>query len=342
MQITYNEYDKVYYEANLLDFLPSNIIDIHTHVWTKACEKPVSKSTERIAGWISLVTQENSFEDLQQIYHTLLPGKQVDFLMFPNVSDAIDIEKANGYVLHKAQGTKSRALALVHPDYSAQDIEGFFKQGFLGIKVYLNYAPAEIANDDICIFDYLPHHQLDEVNRQKGIVMLHIPRSGRLKDPVNLQQMMEIEHTYPNVKLIIAHIGRAYAMEDLGDAMQVLKKSKNMLFDFSANTNGDVMAELIQTVGAGRILFGTDLPIFAMRAHRIVENGVYYNITPKGLYGDMSAEPNMRETDDAEKITFLMYEQINAFKWAAEKTGLAKQEMEDVFYNNAAKLLYGI
>lgn len=38
--------------------------------------------------------------------------------------------------------------------------------------------------------------------------MLHIPRDGRLKDPVNLAQMMEIEEKYPKVKLIIAHVGR--------------------------------------------------------------------------------------------------------------------------------------
>ena len=43
----------------------------------------------------------------------------------------------------------------------------------------------------------------------------------------------EIEQKYPNVKLIVAHIGRAYSPEDLGDALDVLgKETKNMLFDF--------------------------------------------------------------------------------------------------------------
>ena len=43
-----------------------------------------------------------------------------------------------------------------------------------------------------------------------AIVMLHIPRNGRLKDPVNLAQIMEIKQEFPNIRLIIAHIGRAY------------------------------------------------------------------------------------------------------------------------------------
>ena len=48
--------------------------------------------------------------------------------------------------------------------------------------------------------------------------MLHISRPARLKDPVNLAQLLEIEEKYPNVKLIVAHIGRAYTPEDIGDA----------------------------------------------------------------------------------------------------------------------------
>jgi hypothetical protein len=35
--------------------------------------------------------------------------------------------------------------------------------------------------------------------------MLHIPRDGRLKDPVNLRQMIEIEQAYP--RLFIVHGG---------------------------------------------------------------------------------------------------------------------------------------
>ena len=40
---------------------------------------------------------------------------------------------------------------------------------------------------------------------------------------------------------IVAHIGRAYASDDMGDAFERLKSTQNMLFDFSANTNDKII-----------------------------------------------------------------------------------------------------
>ena len=42
------------------------------------------------------------------------------------------------------------------------------------------------------------------------------------------------------------------------------------------------------------------MPILRMRARRICENGIYVNLVPKGLYGDVSGDIHMREVDDAQ------------------------------------------
>ena len=171
--------------------------------------------------------------------------------------------------------------------------------------------------------------------------MLHIPRDGRLRDPVNLAQMLEIERDYPNLKLIIAHVGRAYCNHDIGNAFEVLKASKTMYFDFSANTNDGVFEKLIRAVGPKRILFGTDMPILRMRMRRICEGGRYVNLVPRGLYGDVSGDRNMREVDppEADRLTFFLYEELAAFKRAAAATGLSQADLEDVFFNTAVRLI---
>jgi ribosomal protein S18 acetylase RimI-like enzyme len=114
-----------------------------------------------------------------------------------------------------------------------------------------------------------------------------------------------------------------------------------MYFDISANTNSTVFKQLIETVGPDRILFGSDLPILRMRMRRICEGGIYVNLVPKGLYGDVSGDKNMREVDEVEskKLTFFLYEEILAFLEAAEKTGLTKKDIEKVFYTNAVNLI---
>ena len=173
------------------------------------------------------------------------------------------------------------------------------------------------------------------------MVILHIARPQRLKDPVNLGQLLEIEKRYPNVKLVVAHVGRAYCLEDVGNAFDVLKDTKNMLFDISANTNAEVFKMLIGAVGPKRILFGSDMPITRMRMKRICENGKYINLVPRGVYGDISDDPHMREIEDVEagKLTFFIYEQIDAFRKAAIDCHLSDNDIEDVFNTNSRRIL---
>ncbi|OHB65637.1 MAG: hypothetical protein A2Y76_04400 [Planctomycetes bacterium RBG_13_60_9] len=114
-----------------------------------------------------------------------------------------------------------------------------------------------------------------------------------------------------------------------------------MMFDISANTNATVFEQLIGAVGPRRILFGSDLPITRMRMRRICEGGNYVNLVPKGLYGDVSDDKHMREVDgeQAEALSFFLYEEIDAFRRAAQAVGLTRQEIEAVFYSNAARLI---
>ena len=172
-------------------------------------------------------------------------------------------------------------------------------------------------------------------------MMLHIPRNDRLRDPVNLAQLLEIEERYPDIKLIVAHVGRAYCPEDIGDAFKVLAKTKMMCFDISANTNAETFRQLLEAVGPKRVLFGSDMPILRMRMRRICEKGKYVNIVPAGLYGNVSGDKHMREVSGikADRLTFFMFEELKAFRRTAEKTGMTRSDIEDVFYNNAGRML---
>ena len=80
-----------------------------------------------------------------------------------------------------------------------------------------------------------------------------------------------------------------------------------------------------------------------MRTHRIEENGTYVNLVPPGLYGDVSADPHMREVnpEEAEKITFFVYEELLSLKRACKTLGLSAQDVEDMMYNNAFQLIDG-
>jgi hypothetical protein len=330
------------YNNTIKDFIPDKIIDIHTHVYTRELLQEDGKSDGRTVSWPELVAKENPVEDLFETYHLMFPGKTVIPLIFTNPLKLKNLDEANDSIRKCCLNNQVYGLILATPEWSSDEFERKLLAGnFHGAKVYLNFAPFYIPGKEIRIFDFLPHHHLSVLNKHGKIVILHIPRDERLKDPVNLAQIIEIEIRYPDIKLIIAHVGRAYCREDVGNAFEVLSVTKNVLFDFSANTNQWVFEQLINTVGTKRILFGSDLPVTRMRMKRICENGYYVNIVPKGLYGDISYDKNMREICgwEGDQLTFFMYEEILAFRLAAIATGLSKNDIKDVFYNNAMKLL---
>jgi len=336
--------DRDFYNSRLRGFLPEKIIDVHSHIWETNDRDEINRRQQRVVKWPSMVADVNPVEEHLESYRLLFPGKQVTPVVFSNLSDAATVDASNEYVRRAARKHGLPSLLYTLPTWSGGELARRVRQGgFVGIKVYLNLAPAYLPRAEIRIFDYLPHHLLEVVDQNGWIVMLHIPRDGRLGDPVNLAQMLEIEERYPNVRLIIAHVGRAYCPEDVGEAFEALAGTQRMFFDISANCNAEVFDGLIRCVGPKRILFGSDLPILRMRTRRICENGKYVNLVPEGLYGDVSADPHMRELSGAEadELTFFMYEELDAFRRAAEKNGLTQDDVRDIFYGNARALIAG-
>ena len=103
------------------------------------------------------------------------------------------------------------------------------------------------------------------------------------------------------------------------------------------------MEQVLRYFGPERFIYGSDFPIFRMKARRVVENGFYINEIPAGSLGDVSADPHMREIPypDAGQITFFIYEEIAACKKTTEKLGFGKKEIQKIFYENSARI-FGI
>lgn len=329
------DYDRKVYETELKDFLPDNIIDFHTHLGLVKFDyegKFNGGST-----WTKKVYDEMSAEDLLGAYKEMFPDKTVTPLIF---GDCVhNVNQVNELTYESGKKYHLPTLYRTSWDMPADELEENMKKGgFLGIKPYQTFCPTYIPANEIRIFDFLTPEHLEVMDRNGWIVMLHTPRSGRLKDPVDLAQLMEIEEKYPNLKLVVAHIGRAYAKEDIGNAFEILKNTKNMYFDFTANVCDDAIKACIEAVGPERLIFGTDMPIAIMRMYRIVEDGVYYNVVPRGLYGDVTGEAHMRETDETD-ITMMIYEQFRALKRVAAELKLTDKDVENIVYGNAKRLL---
>ncbi|MBR2721364.1 MAG: amidohydrolase [Clostridia bacterium] len=338
------KFDREFYESRLKDFLPDTFIDCHTHIWLSEHEK-YEDNAHRSCNWPFMVAKDNSVEDLNETNRLLFPDKKVISVLYAQPTITIDLKANNDYVAASAEKYNYPALYLSHPSQTVEEIEAEFEKHpcYKGLKVYLQFAPAYIPNNEIRIFDFLPHEHLALANKHGWIVQLHIARPKRLADPLNYVQIRQIEEQYPDLQLIVAHLGRAYADEDLGDALEYLKPLKKTMWDFTANTNQYVMERVLEQYGTDRFIYGTDFPIFRMKARRTVEDGFYINEIPAGSLGDVSSDPHMREIhgEEADRITFFIYEEIDSCRRACEKLGLTKEDVNKIFYKNSAKL-FGI
>lgn len=336
----YFKVDLPFYRENLEDFLPDKIIDIHAH----SSDNPPRKRDDSFPSfWPEWVTFGCGMplQNLLDVYIKMFPGKDVFPVCFGiPTADRESLNRQNVYLSRELERfDHAFGLLLTAPEWSERElIERMGSGRFVGIKPYLSTVTG-IPAEEVTIFDFLPRHHIKLAEERGWILMLHIPRRERLADEVNIAQLREICEGYPSLKLIIAHVGRAYCPRYAEEGLPKLRGCDNLLYDISANCNQTVFEILIEEVGPRRILFGSDLPITAMRAKRECEGDRYINYIKDADWED---EHTRRRPEEEEGYTFFLYEEILAFRKAAEVCGLSKDEIEDVFFNNAYRLLKGI
>jgi len=326
--------DRRVYEEEIAPWLPSKIIDSHVHIGLADHFGPIAPERYK-ADWAMEVGVDQSWEQLRESLAMLLPCREVSVLAMGVPFQEVDLSRNNDYVLAGALEPENRALALfvTRPEWDASVIERALSRGFVGIKPYPDMAPN--AGAEPSIFDFLPKAHLEVLDRLGGVLMLHLPRKGRLADPDNIRELLELADTYPSIRLIVAHIGRSFCLPTVQRGLPHFADRKNIHFDISANLNADVFAYALETVGPERLIYGSDLPITLMRGVREHVGEDYINFTD----GAYSWNTNRKSPEVEADYTFFLYEELKAIIAAVQRVGMGKEALERITYSNAAALL---
>ncbi len=347
MDWTLNDVDRAVYRDEIEPWLPDRILDFHVHVNLPEHTGPIAP--ERIAAnWAMEVGTAQSWEELRATYASLFPTREVACVAFGTVYRETLTDANNAYVLAGAADPANRAVPLMctRPEWPADKVAeslrpigpithlgpiGPSPSGFAGIKPYPDVAP----EGDESIYAFVPHAHLRALNEAEGILMLHLPRAGRIGDPANVQEVREIRLRYPRIKIVIAHVGRAYCLPTAERGLPGLADDDGVFFDISANLNADVFRYALDTIGPDRLLFGSDLPITLMRGMREHVGEKYINYTS----APYSWNTNRKSPDEEAGYTFFLYEEIRALIAAIERSGLGKAAMARIMHDNGAGLL---
>lgn len=339
----YTDVDRAFWNKHLADWLPKRIFDAHTHVNEPHLRVDPPTEEKRRQFWVSEVSEPIGPGDAARCYATVFPDREFSCLAFGHPSLAYDIEKSNDTLQQACLERGWYCHAVLRPQWNAEQVEALLdRPRVLGAKVYYTLIAKDSRTRDkfieASIFDFLPSHQLDVLNRRGAWLTLHVPKADRLGHPENIREIRELRERYPDIKLVIAHFGRCYTIEHAREALPQLADDEGLYFDNSAVLNPDVHRLALECFGPGRILYGTDNPIFYMRGRRQWEGRKYINRTNHPFYFNKEREaPEIEAT-----YTLYMYEALRAIRQAAADLGLSREDLEDIFNGNAQRLIRDI
>lgn len=328
--------DRRIWQDELEQFVPQRLFDVHTHIYRWQFNTDPDKDT---GPWRAVTKDfpESNWELLEQCDRLLMPGREVHRLSFGfPFSPSCDFEASNNFVAGQVRNDpESAALMLVHPSMSADYLdEQIETKGFLGFKPYRFFSVTGDA-DECRITDFLPEHQIKLAHQRGLLIMLHLSKRDAIADTDNINDLVRLTSDYPNAKWILAHCGRCWSSWPIERAAKDLQRLHNVWYETSSVCDSDAFYALISTVGADRVMYGSDdIPVGVMRGKYITFGYAWAYLSQTNHSMNLShCNPEM---------TFTRYEQLRAMRQAAIKLGLTKEQCQDLFLNTAANLIKSV
>lgn len=339
----YTDVDRAFWREHLEDWMPSEIFDAHTHVNEPRFLREAMTEEKRRQYWVNEVLEPIGAANADRCHGIVFPGRKVSCLALGMPMLEYDIEASNAALQEECPRRGWHRLAVVRPQWSVAQVAAELDlPNTIGVKVYYALIGSDpISRDkylEASIFDFLPHHQLELLDRRRAWVTLHVPKADRLAHPSNIAEIRRIRRQYPGITLLIAHLGRSYTLPHAAQSLPQLADDEGLYFDISAVHNPEVLGFAMKTLGTDRLLYGSDNPIFYMRGRQQWQGASYVNHTNHPFAFNRDREPPEIEAG----YTLYLYEALRAIKDACKMARLPRSGVEAIFHGNARRLIDSI
>jgi len=326
-RLNFQKTDRKIWKDELADFMPARIFDAHAHLHDVRLAPPKIVSDYRMKDVAPLV----GFKELRQTSAVLFPGREVHYQLMGFPWSGMNIDGMNEFVARETKHDPlSFSLMMADPHFSCKDIENRLVKGnFSGFKPYMCFSRGK---EQSTVLQMLPEHYWKIANEHRLAIILHLSRYRSLADPVNQRQIRMLAERYPRVKLQLAHCARCFTPEIAEKGLPAVADLPNVHVDTSAVCETEVFHILFDIWPRERILFGSDNFLAGMNRGKITAFGLgWFSINDKNT--DAFSAPHVPYPP-----TFLVYENLRAIRYAAKRKKWCRKEMEDFFWNNAARI----
>jgi predicted TIM-barrel fold metal-dependent hydrolase len=327
--------ERAFYEGEVAPYLPPAVLDFHTHIWDSANWKERPWDTDAAGGKYMVVEPYYPAGRLAADGSAAFPDREYRAVVFGYPVPAGDFRRENAFVRDDATTPGLYPLMLAGKSLGADqsEIRETLHQGpFLGYKVFLNWYGNDYGS--VTIEDMLSANEMAIANELSLVVLLHVPRSDRLADPVIQEGVRNLAAEYPDAQIVLAHCGRCYLPDQMRRAVGALSDLTNVFLDSSMVMDPLVLRMVIDELGPSRLLFGTDYPVAAMKGRRVRVLDHWVDVVTPGY------APSAYRSEAADiPATYMAVEIAVAVRDAGLSAGISESALHGIFFGNGMAVL---
>lgn len=156
----------------------------------------------------------------------------------------------NALVLEYARQDPQHRYPYALLDESDPGFVGRHFRDYVGIKEHIVRNKSVLTEEKMVIFEQLRDHNMT--------FLIHSERIRRA------EYLLAILQNFPGIKIQIAHMGRGLPGDTqmIFQMLELFRPYETVTFDTSTTRDAWMVEQAVQTVGAERILYGSDLPFF--------------------------------------------------------------------------------
>jgi predicted TIM-barrel fold metal-dependent hydrolase len=286
-----------------------------------------------------MVSEENyPVENLLADGRLSFPDREYRAVCFGYPNPAADNEKDTTYVASAGRRRGMYPLMVagsalkVPQEILRQRIE---THNFLGYKVHLSWHGDDYGS--VRVEDMLGANEMDLADELGLVVLLHVPRSSRLADPVVQRGVRWLSEGWPRARIVLAHCGRCYLPMEMELAVGSIRDLPNVYLDTAMVMDETVLRMVFDSFDSRKVLYATDFPVAAMRGRRVRVMDHWVDI----VLGDYPTSA-YRVKAEGIRATFMSLEIAFALLKAAKGAGLSKEAIAGLFFENGMRVLRSV
>ncbi len=250
------------------DFLPSGIIDFHTHCYDL---NMLGGTVLHGNGWVGVKEIHEHFTGWMG---DLAPNR---LLIFPFPLAGLDRDCSNDIMFEDLKRHPgSRGLLIISPDDDPSGIEELLDHPCIaGFKVYPCFTGRDNVNESLPE-EFIPPWAWELAQAYGKIIMLHLVLPRGLSEERNWKYVRQQCRRYPDALLVLAHGGRGFSPRHTDEVLGYLKNLDNLFFDTSVVCEEGTFRNILSSCGPSRLLYGSDFPVSTRRGRIIALGDGFY------------------------------------------------------------------